>query len=95
MLSLWPNFLVPPNEPVSGMMTGHQTGPRWGTHRAGRIEVRPLHPFPGHAVDIWGFELLLPETGEISITGVIHHDVNEVGLSGTYRCQGKKEQREK
>lgn len=95
MLAFWPDFFVPPNEPASGMMTGHQTGPRRGTHRAGRIEVGPLHPFPGHAVDIGGFELLLPETGEVSITGVIHHDIDEVGLSGIYRCQGKKEQREK
>jgi hypothetical protein len=56
---------------------------------AGRVKIGELHALGCHTIDTWRLKVLLPEAGEISVTGVIDHDVDEIRLTGSDMGKGK------
>jgi len=62
------------------VQTGHQATSGGGAHGAAGVELCHSHTFLGHAIDIWRFELFLTETAEVTVTGIIEHDIDEIGL---------------
>ena len=57
---------------------GHQGGTRGGADWIGRIEGGEHATFIGHAVNVWGFDVLGAEAAEVLVTLVIGEDDDEI-----------------
>ena len=69
--------------------TRHETTAGRSADGTGGVEIGELHSLGCHTVDTWRLEMLLPETGEVAVAGVVHHDVDEVRFTGSSMGKGK------
>ncbi|MBA7558099.1 hypothetical protein ES705_50889 [subsurface metagenome] len=66
---------------MSGMVSGHQTGPRWCADCAAGIVLCKFYTLACQFIEVRGFDLFLTVTAQVTIAQVVSKDEDDVGLN--------------
>ena len=64
--------------------TGDQRGAGWRTYRAVRVVVVELHALARQLVELRGFQVLGPVTGQVGDAEIVDQDYEDVGFCGRH-----------